>query len=51
MRAECRVSRVKPEIEKMQTLLEDYEEIVDKKLDLLRTEAAKKVRLGIRARN
>ena len=42
MRAEGQVSRIKPEIEKMQTLLEDFEEIVDQKLDLLRTEAAQK---------
>ena len=42
VRAEGRVSRVKPEIKKMQTLLEDYEEIVDQKLDLLRTEPAQK---------
>ena len=51
MRAESCVNRVKPEIEKMQTLLEDYEEIVDKKIHLLRIEAAQKVLLGIRARN
>ena len=42
VRAEGRVSRVKPEIEKMQTLLEDYEERVDQKLDTLRTESAQK---------
>ena len=41
-RAEGRECRVKPEIEKMQTLLEEYEEIVDQMLDLLTTEAAQK---------
>ena len=42
VRAEGRVSRIKPEIEKMQTLLEDYEEIVEQKIDLLRTQSAQK---------